>query len=151
MTLREQILFDFKMAMKNQDAVGLRTLRMLQAAVKNREIELRPQAISEDEIVSVLKKLVKQRKESIEQYQAGGRADLVQAETDELHVLEEYLPEMLSREELQRIVTAVIADLAANSPKQMGAVIKESISRAGGGADNKLISELVSEKLRPQG
>lgn len=133
--------------MKAKDAPKLSALRMVQSAFKNREIELRPEPISEDELQTVLKKLVKQRKESIEQYQAANRQDLVDAETAELKLLETYLPAQMSREKVEEIVSKVIADTGAKSPKDMGAVIKEAIARSGGAADNKTISEIAKARL----
>ncbi len=147
MGLRESISNDMKEAMKAKDAPKLSALRMVQSAFKNREIELRPEPISEDELQTVLKKLVKQRKESIEQYQAANRQDLVDAETAELKLLETYLPAQMSREKVEEIVSKVIADTGAKSPKDMGAVIKEAIARSGGAADNKTISEIAKARL----
>lgn len=147
MALREKIMADIKTAMKNKDQVRLDTLRFLNSAIKNREIELRPNAITEEDILGVLKKAVKQRNESIEQYQQAGRADLVEKETGELNVLQEYLPQQLSREKVEAIVAQVIADLKADSVKMMGAVMKEVIARTKGAADNKLVSEVVKSKL----
>ncbi len=147
MGLRESISNDVKEAMKAKDAPKVSALRMVQSAFKNREIELRPDPISEDELQVVLKKLVKQRKESIEQYQAANRQDLVDAETAELKLLETYLPTQMSREKVEEIVSKVIADTGAKSPKDMGAVIKEVIARSGGAADNKTISEITKARL----
>ncbi|MGE3388064.1 MAG: GatB/YqeY domain-containing protein [Bdellovibrionales bacterium] len=148
MGLKEQILEDMKLAMKSQQADRLSAIRMLQSAVKNREIELRPAAISDQEIVGVIRKLGKQRKDSIEQYQSAGRQDLADKEQFELSVLEGYLPKQLSNEELGGLVNEVIKALNATSIKQMGAVIKEVQVRTGGAADNKLVSELVKSKLQ---
>ena len=117
MGLRESISNDMKEAMKAKDAPKLSALRMVQSAFKNREIELRPEPISEDELQTVLKKLVKQRKESIEQYQAANRQDLVDAETAELKLLETYLPAQMSREKVEEIVSKVIADTGAKLQK----------------------------------
>ncbi len=147
MGLRESISNDMKEAMKAKDAAKLSALRMVQSAFKNREIELRPEPINEEELQVVLKKLVKQRKESIEQYTAANRQDLVDAETAELKLLETYLPAQMSREKVEEIVSKVIADTGAKSPKDMGAVIKEAIARSGGAADNKTISEIAKARL----
>jgi uncharacterized protein YqeY len=147
MSLREQIPNDIKMAMKEKNAAKLSALRMLQSALKNREIELRPNPMSEEESQGVVKKLVKQRKESIEQFQAAGRKDLVDAETAELTLLETYLPAQLGREQIEKIVTEVVAAMGATSIKQMGAVMKEAQAKAGGAADNKIMSEIIKSKL----
>ena len=147
MSLRDKISNDVKEAMKAKDSAKLNALRMVQSAFKNREIELRPEPINEDELQAVLKKLVKQRKESIEQYQAANRQDLVDAESAELKLLEAYLPAQMSRAQVEEIVSKVIADIGAKSPKDMGAVIKETIARSGGAADNKTISEIAKARL----
>ena len=147
MGLREQITTDIKTAMKERNMEKLNALRLVQAAFKNREIELRPNPINEDELITVLKKLCKQRKESIEQYQQANRQDLVDGEAAELKLLEAYLPAQMSRDKVEEIVTAVIRDLKATSVKEMGAVMKETIARTSGTADNKVINEIVRTKL----
>lgn len=147
MEIREQLMADVKDAMKSKDQLKLNTLRFLQAAVKNREIELRPNAITSDEVMGVIKKLVKQRKESIEQYQAGGRQDLADQEAAELKVLEGYLPAQMGRDQIEKVVTEVIAALGAKTVKDMGPVMKEVVSRTAGTADNKTVSELIKSKL----
>ncbi|MBK7960067.1 MAG: GatB/YqeY domain-containing protein [Bdellovibrionales bacterium] len=147
MELREKIMADVKAAMREKETLKLNTLRFLQAAIKNREIELRPNPISADDILGVLKKTVKQRKESIEQYQAAARQDLVDQETAELKVLEAYLPTQMTREQIEKIVTEVIATLGAKTLKDMGSVMKETVSRTAGAADNKIVSEVIKSKL----
>jgi hypothetical protein len=147
MEIREQLMADVKDAMKNKDQLKLNTLRFLQSAVKNREIELRPNPITADEVMGVIKKLVKQRKESIEQYQAGGRQDLADQEAAELKVLESYLPAQMGREQIEKVVTEVIAALGAKTVKDMGPVMKEVIARTAGTADNKTVSEVIKSKL----
>ena len=147
-TLKDQISADMKVAMKARDMDRLNALRLVLAAFKNREIELRPSPIADDEFTAVLKRLVKQRKESIEQYLLAKRADLADAETKELRLLETYLPAQMGREQVEAIVLRTIADLAATSAKQMGQVMKEVIVRTGGTADNKLVSEIVKAKLQ---
>jgi uncharacterized protein YqeY len=147
MDLSERIKADLKAAMIAKDSAKLSVIRFLQSAIKYREIELRPNPISNDEIMGVLKKLVKQRKESIDQFKAGGRNDLVDQETAELKILETYLPAQMSREQVETLVTDVIAALGAKTLKDMGSVIKEVIARSAGSADNKTVSELVKAKL----
>lgn len=147
MSLKAQIMADIKEAMKNKEQVRLGTLRFLNSAIKNKEIEVRPNEISEDDILSVIKKAVKQRKESIDQYQKAERQDLADKEKSELDVLSVYLPEQMSREKVEEIVTAVIKDLGADSMKMMGAVMKETLTRCGGAADNKVVSEVVKAQL----
>ena len=133
--------------MRDKNQVKLNTLRFLQAAIKNREIELRPNPINADEVMGVIKKLVKQRKESIDQYQAGGRQDLVDQEAAELKILESYLPAQMGRDQIEKVVTEVIAALGAKTVKDMGPVMKEVIARTAGTADNKTVSEVIKSKL----
>jgi uncharacterized protein YqeY len=147
MQIRDQIMTDMKEAMKAKDQVRLDTIRFLQSAIKNREIEMRPDPITSDEVTSVIKKSVKQRKESIEQYQTAGRADLADKEIAELKILEAYLPAQMDSEAVKKIVEATIAELKATSVKEMGAVIKAVIAKTAGAADNKLVSEIVKAKL----
>ncbi|MEY4615765.1 MAG: hypothetical protein RJB66_725 [Pseudomonadota bacterium] len=149
MEIRERIMNDIKVAMKEKNQVRLNALRFLQSAIKNREIDMRPNPITHDEVIGVIKRLVKQRKESIDQYRAGGRQDLVDQETTELGILEELLPAQLSSEQVESIVKEVVTALNAKSPKDMGGVIKEVIVRTQGNADNKLVSELVKKALNP--
>lgn len=147
MALGEQIRKDITDAMKAKDAPKLSALRMVQAAFKNREIELRPATMPEEEYLGVIKKLTKQRKESIEQFGQAGRQDLVDAETKELAILESYMPAQMSRAQIEQVVNDVIATLGATSVKQMGQVMKEAQAKAGGQADNKIMSEVIKSKL----
>lgn len=148
MELREKIMTDIKQAMRDRDQVRLDSLRFLQSAIKNREIELRPNAITAEEVMGVIKRLVKQRKESIEQYQAAARQDLVDKESLELKVLEAYLPSQMSKEQVESLVAQVIESTGAKSVKDMGAVMKEVLARAAGTADNRMVSEVVKAKLQ---
>lgn len=147
MELRDKIAADVKAAMIAKESAKLGALRMLQSAIKNREIDMRPDPITPEEVMNVVKKLVKQRKESIEQFQAAGRTDLVDQETAELKVLEVYLPAQMSREQIEALVTEVIAALGAKTVKDMGPVMKEVIAKSGGAADNKVVSEVIKSKL----
>jgi uncharacterized protein YqeY len=147
MGLRDQISNDIKDAMRAKDSAKLNALRMVQSAFKNREIELRPEPMNEDEHLGILKKLVKQRKESIEQYAAAKRQDLVDNETAELKLLELYMPAQLSREQVEKVVGEVMTALNATTVKDMGAVMKEVQARTAGAADNRMVSEVVKAKL----
>lgn len=147
MEILPKIMNEIKEAMKSKDTLKVNTLRFLQSAIKNREIELRPNPMNDDEAMGVLKKLVKQRKESIEQYKAGGRQDLVDQETAELKILETYLPAQMSKEQVEKLVAEVLAVTGAKTIKDMGPVMKEVLARSGGAADNKLVSEIVRAKL----
>ncbi len=147
-SLKDKIAADMKDAMKSKQMEKLNALRMVQSAFKNREIELRPNPITEDDYLAILKKLVKQRKESIEQFAAAKRQDLVDAETKELHLLETYMPAQMDRTQIEALVKKVVSDLGAKTVKEMGSVMKEVIARSGGTADNKLVSELVKATLQ---
>ena len=147
MEIRDKIMADVKSAMIAKETLKLTALRGLQSAIKNREIELRPNAISPEDVQGVIRKLVKQRKESIEQFQAAGRQDLVDQESAELKVLETYLPAQMGRDQIEKIVTEVIASLGAKTVKDMGPVMKETMARTAGAADNKTVSEIIKSKL----
>ena len=147
MAMKETVLAEIKTAMKNQDAVRLSALRMLQSAIKNREIELRPAAITDQDILTVIKKICNQHKDSIEQYTKANRQDLVDQEKAQLAVLDGYLPKQMSREDVEKLVIQAIAEVKATSAKDMGTVMKAVIAKAGGAADNKVVSEIVKSKL----
>ena len=147
-SLKDRIAADIKDAMRSKQMEKLNALRLVQSAFKNREIELRPNPITEDDFLAVLKKLVKQRKESIEQYQNAKRQDLVDAESKELTLLETYMPAQMGREQIEALVKTVISDLGAKTVKEMGSVMKEVIARSGGTADNKIVSDLVKSTLQ---
>ena len=147
MEILPKIMNDIKEAMKSKDQLKLSTLRFLHSAIKNREIELRPNPLNDDEAMGVLKKLVKQRKESIEQYKAGGRQDLVDQESSELKILEAYLPAQMSKEQVEKLVAEVMAATGAKTIKDMGPVMKEVLAKSGGAADNKMVSEIVRANL----
>jgi uncharacterized protein len=146
--IREKILADIKSAMVSKDTVKLNTLRFLNAAIKNKEIDSRPTPITSDDIMTVIKKLVKQRKESIEQFSAAGRTDLSDAEAAELKVLEAYMPAQMTREQVEAVVVEVIAATGAKTVKEMGVVMKETQARTAGTADGKMISEIIKSKLQ---
>ena len=148
MGLKEQIVNDIKSAMKAKNQPKVDALRFVNAAIKNREIELGPNLISDAEVTSVIKKLSKQRMDSIEQYQKANRDDLVKKEQYELELLRQYLPEQLSKEQIETMVKEVITALGAKSIKDMGSVMKEAGARAKGRADNKLMSEVVRSLLQ---
>lgn len=147
MEIREKITADVKSAMLAKDSVKLNTLRFLQSAIKNKEIDSRPTPITADDVMAVIKKLVKQRKESIEQFSAANRMDLADQESAELKVLEAYMPAQMGQADVEKIVTDVIAAVGAKSVKDMGAVMKETVARTAGSADSKMISEIIKAKL----
>lgn len=132
--------------MKARDETRVSTLRMVMTAVKNREVELGHQ-LSDEETIDVISKEAKRRRESIDAFGKAGRAELVDKETAELAVLQAYLPEMLSDEELERLVDEAIAGSGATSPKEMGAVMKIVAPQTKGRADGAAVSALVKRKL----
>ncbi len=134
-------------AMRKQEAVRLGTLRMLKAALMNREVE-RGRTLDEAEERQVVTSLVKQRKDSIEQFTKGGREDLAKKEASEIAVLEGYLPPAVDPAAIEQIVTAAIAEVGATSAKDMGKVMKAAMARlAGQTVDGKVVNELVRAKL----
>jgi uncharacterized protein YqeY len=146
MGLRERIDTDTKDALKSGAKDKVSTLRMLNAALKNKQIDRR-RPLTEEEVVETVRSLIKQRKDSIEQFAKGGRQDLVDKETAEVTVLEVYLPQPLSREELEAMVREAVNRTGAQGAKDMGKVMKALIPMVGGRADGKLISELVKSSL----
>jgi uncharacterized protein YqeY len=136
-------------AMKSKDAARLSTLRMLKAALMNREIE-RGRALDDRESLQVVSVLVKQRRDSIDQFLKGGRQDLVDKETAEIVILESYLPPAVTAADLERVVDAAIASTGATSSKDMGKVMKAVMADLSGQTvDGKTVNELVRRKLQP--
>ena len=146
MSLRARLDADMKEAMKARDAIRLETVRGARGAIRNKEIEVGGE-LDDDGILKVLRGLVKQRADSIEQYRAAGREELAEKEEAERAVLEAYLPAAPSAEDVERIVAEVIAEVGASSPKDMGRVMKPALERLGGAADGKLVSETVKRLL----
>ena len=147
MAFIDRISEDLTAAMRAKDTVRLGTLRMAKAALMNREIE-RGRALDDAESQQVMAALIKQRRDSIEQFRAGGRADLADKEQAEIAVLETYLPPPVDAGELEAIVEASVKDTGASSPKDMGRVMKDVMARlAGRTVDGKIVSELVKRRL----
>lgn len=147
MSLKDQIIADMTAAMKAKDAARTSTLRMLKAAIVNREKDGGGQ-LDDEELIKLLRSQVKQRRDSVEQYQKGGRQDLVDKETAEIAVIEAYLPQAASAEEIDQAVTAAIAETGATSMKEMGAVMKAVMLRlAGKNADGRTVSDAVKKRL----
>jgi uncharacterized protein len=146
MELRERIEADTKGALKAGAKEKVSTLRMLNAALKNKQIDKR-RPLNGEEVIETIRSLIKQRKDSIEQFAKGGRQDLVDKETAEVLVLEAYLPAQLSREELGLMVRDAVAQTGAQGARDMGKVMKALIPLVGGRADGKLVSELVKNAL----
>ena len=151
MSLKQRITDDMTSAMKAKDAARTSTLRMVKAAVQNREIE-RGAPLTDEELTKLLQSLVKQRRDSVEQYEKGNRPDLAAKERAEIVVIEEYLPRAATREEIEQAVAEAVAETGATSMKEMGAVMRAAQGRlAGRNADGRVVSEIVKEKLGPKG
>ncbi|HOK06673.1 MAG TPA: GatB/YqeY domain-containing protein [Syntrophales bacterium] len=148
MNFKERIEKESVAAAKEKDKIRLSALRMIKTALHNKEIELRRE-LTEAEFHQVLTSMVKQRKDSIEQFEKGGRPDLVEKEKAELAVVQSFLPRQLTPEELAAAIDKAIADTGAAGPKDMGKVMKALMPVISGKADGKAVSEMVKAKLSP--
>ena len=147
MPLSKQIVTDLTAAMKAQDAARTSTLRMVKAAMMNRQIE-KGSELDDEDMQKLLRSLVKQRRDSIEQYEKAGRQELVDKEQAEIDVIETYLPQAASQEEIEQAVAAAIAETGATSMRDMGKVMKSAqAALAGKNADGRIVSEIVKSKL----
>ena len=147
MSLKQKIVSDLTAAMKAQDAAKLSTLRMVKAGMMNREIE-KGGELDDEEMAKLLRSMVKQRRDSVEQYEKGARQDLADKEKAEIGVIEAYLPQGASPEEIEQAVAAAIAETGATSMKEMGAVMKATMALlAGKNPDGRVVSETVKKKL----
>lgn len=146
MALREKLDEDLKSAMRAKDSLRMNTVRALKSAVKYREIELM-KPLDEAGILGVMATEIKRRRDSVEQYRAGNRADLADKEEAEIKILQEFLPQQLTLAEVEAKVAAVIARVGAKGPKDMGAVMKALLPEVQGRADGKVVSELVKQRL----
>lgn len=149
-SIKEAILNDLKEAMKAKEADRLRVLRSLKAKILEKEISERTGgegSISDEQVTEVLLKAAKQRKESIDQFEQGGREDLAGKEKEELKVIESYLPEMMTEEEIREAVTAQIEKTGASSMADMGKVMGAMMARLKGKADGAVVSRVVKEEL----
>ena len=145
--LLEKIAVDMKDAMRAKDAARLSTLRMLKSAIDYTKIEKKQEQLTDVDVTAVIKKQIKQRQDSIEGFEKGGRADLVEKEKAELTVLKSYLPEELSPAQVEEVIKATIAELGATTKTDMGKVMKAVQAKLAGRADNRLVSQLVSANL----
>ena len=147
MSLKPQIISDLTASMKAQDAPRTSTLRMVKAALMNREIE-KGGELNDEELMKLLRSLVKQRQDSVEQYEKGGRQELADKEKTEIAVIEAYLPEAASREEIEAAVAAALTETGAASMKEMGRVMKAvQAALSGKNADGRTVSEIVKARL----
>ncbi len=146
MGLREQLESDMKEALKSRESLRLETIRGARGAIRNKEIEV-GDALDDDGIMRVLRTLVKQRMDSVEQFRAAGRDDLADKELSEQAVLEGYLPRAPDAAEVEKVVGEVIAEVGAEGPRDMGKVMKPALERLGPAADGKRVSETVKRLL----
>lgn len=146
MGLQDKLLEDMKAAMKSGDKTTLGTIRMIRAQVQNAALS-KGEALSDEDILVVLNKEAKKRKEAIELYTQGEREDLIQKETEELKIITSYLPEMLSEEEIAGIVEEAIKETGAETMSDMGKVMGIVMPKVKGRADGKVINEIVRKKL----
>ncbi len=146
MDLRQRLEADMKEALRSRDTVRLETIRGARGAVRNREIE-QGAPLDDEGIQRVLRSLLKQRADSIEQYRAAGRDDLVEKESAEKAVLEAYLPAAPDEVSVERAAREVIAEVGAEGPRDMGRVMKPVLERLGPAADGKLVSQVVKRLL----
>lgn len=147
MSLKQRLLADLTASMKAQDALRTSTLRMAKAALQNREIE-KGGELDDEEMTRLLRSLIKQRRDSVEQYEKGGRQELADKEKAEIEIIDGYLPQAASRDEIEAAVTAAMAETGAASMKEMGKVMKAAqAALAGKNADGRILSEVVKTKL----
>jgi uncharacterized protein YqeY len=146
MALKEQLDADLKSAMRDKDALKLSTVRMLKSAIKYREIELM-KPLDDAGVLGVIASEIKRRRDSVEQYRAGNRQDLVDKEEAEIRILQGWLPAQLSQDELRALVDEAVKKVGAQGPKDMGAVMKELSPRVQGRAEGRTVSELVKARL----
>jgi uncharacterized protein len=148
--LRDQINGDLTTAMKAKDPLRLSVLRMMKAAIKNKEIDLRAE-LDDAQVIQVLSTLIKQRKDSIEQFTHGGRLDLADKEAAEVKIIEQYLPVAVSDDEIAKTVDEVVRETGASSPKDIGTVMKQCMARfAGKLVDGKAVNAAVRSRLEPK-
>ena len=150
MSLKEQIGEDIKTAMKAKDKVRLQTVRSIKKAILEKEVELRPSgqdSLSPEQEIELLSQQAKQRRDSIEQFKNAGRDDLADKESQELAVIETYLPEQVGDEELETIINEIIANSGATTMKDLGKVMGPAMKQLKGKADGKKIQALVKSKL----
>ncbi len=146
MMLRERLDAEMKEAMRARESLRLETIRGVRGAIRNREIEI-GETLDDGGILRVIRTLVKQRAEAIEQFERGGRPDLVAKETAEKAVLEAYLPAAPDAEAVEAAVRAVIGEVGATGPRDMGRVMKPVLERLGAGADGSVVSQVVRRVL----
>ena len=144
--MRERILEDLKTAMKAQDKKTLSVIRMVKGAMQMEELNKKAE-LTDDEVISVIAKQIKTRKESIVEYEKGNRADLIEATQEEIEILNKYMPEQLSEEEINKVIDEIFEDVKPSSIKDMGKVMGLANSKLKGKADMGMVSSIIKEKL----
>lgn len=147
MTLIEQLSGDMKQAMKNKDKESLSVIRMVKASLQNESIKLGNKKLSEDEELTILSRELKQRKDSLQEFKEAGRGDLVEKLETEINILQEYMPQQLTDDELEEIVQFTILEVSATSRKDMGKVMSAIMPKVKGKADGARINRLVQNNL----
>jgi uncharacterized protein YqeY len=148
MSITEKIQKDMIEAMKSKEELRLSTLRMVKSALQNKKIEKRGVALDDKEEIAVLSTLIKQRKDSAEQFTKGNRPELAQKENDEIAIIEAYMPKAVSEADVIAMVKATIAEMGSPTMKDMGMVMKNTMAKFGGArVDGKLVSETVKKEL----
>ncbi len=145
--LTDKIAADLKQSMLTKDVVRLGTLRMLKSAIEYHKIEKKQESLTDADVTAVIKKQIKQRQDSIEGFEKGGRPELADKEKAELAILKSYLPEELTPAQVEEIVKATITEVGAATKADMGKVMKSVQAKLAGRADNKLVSQIVSANL----
>jgi len=148
MTLKAQITEDMKQAMKAKDSFRLGTIRLLQSAMKPKEVDERIE-LNDEQVIAIVDKLIKQRKDSVQAYEQAAREDLAEVERQEMAVLQAYLPARMSEEEIHAAVRAIVSELNAAGPGDMGRVMGQVKTRLAGKADMGVVSQAVKAALNP--
>jgi len=145
--LEEKIFNDYKEAMKNKDTLKSAALSFLRASLMNVAIDKKKKSLDDSDVIAVIRKQIKERQDSIEQFQRGNRQDLADKESKELEILKSYLPKELGSDEIKQIIQEAILSTGASGIKDMGKVMKEVSAKIAGRADGKLLSDLVKDRL----
>lgn len=150
MSLKQQLQNDLKEAMKSGDIIKRDTLRMLDAMIKNTEIEKlkKEEGLSDEEAQAVIARAIKQRRDSMEQYKSGGRADLAEKESKEIEILSAYMPAQLGEDKIREIIKAVISETGASSKADMGKVMGQAMGKLKGQTDGNVVKRIVEEELK---
>lgn len=147
MSLKERLAADLKEAMKNKDQLRKNVITLIRSDIKQIEVDKRVE-LEEQDIIEIISRQLKQRKDALDEFHKGGRQDLVEQTEQEVHYLLQYLPEQLSEEEITNIVKETISELGANSIKEMGKVMAAVIPKVKGRADGKMVNQAVKQQLQ---